>query len=60
MAKRISVVTGAAKGIGRSIAEALAAEGDHVVGLDVDGSGLDSLTSELGAAFEDQPSVKGG
>ena len=52
MARRISVVTGAAKGIGRAIAQALVAEGDLVVGLDVDGPGLVKLAEDLGDTFQ--------
>lgn len=46
MSQRISVVTGAAKGIGRAIAEALLDAGDAVIGLDVDADAM------AGAPFE--------
>jgi NAD(P)-dependent dehydrogenase (short-subunit alcohol dehydrogenase family) len=45
--ERISaVVTGAAKGIGLAIAEALAARGAHVVAVDVDAEGLERIARE--------------
>jgi NAD(P)-dependent dehydrogenase (short-subunit alcohol dehydrogenase family) len=47
---RVAVVTGAASGIGRGIARALAAKGCHVVAADVDVAGIEQLASELGAA----------
>lgn len=41
------LVTGAAKGIGRAIAEAFAAEGAQLVLMDVDGEGLDEVAALL-------------
>lgn len=46
-----AVVTGAAVGIGRGIAECLIADGLTVVGLDRDAAALDQTAAELGAAF---------
>lgn len=46
---RLSVVTGAARGLGRAIAEALAAEGDRLVLADIRGELLDSTVAELQA-----------
>ena len=45
---RIAVVTGAAGGLGRAITARLQADGLHVVGLDIDAKGLDSMA---GAGF---------
>lgn len=44
---QIAVVTGAAKGIGRGIAERLAMEGMKVVAADIDGEALVSTAGEL-------------
>ncbi|MBL8591761.1 MAG: SDR family NAD(P)-dependent oxidoreductase, partial [Devosia sp.] len=41
------LVTGAAKGIGRAVAEAFAAEGAKLVLMDVDASGLDDAAAAL-------------
>lgn len=49
LAGRIAVVTGAAKGIGRGIAERLADEGMTVVAADIDRAALASLAEDLGA-----------
>ena len=38
---RIAIITGAASGIGRALAGALAARGDTVVLADIDGDGAD-------------------
>jgi NAD(P)-dependent dehydrogenase (short-subunit alcohol dehydrogenase family) len=46
-----AVVTGAAKGIGRAVAEHLVADGFHVAGLDRDAEGLSTAAAELGARF---------
>lgn len=42
---RIAVVTGAAGGLGRAISARLLADSMHVVGLDIDAAGLDSMAS---------------
>jgi NAD(P)-dependent dehydrogenase (short-subunit alcohol dehydrogenase family) len=46
LAGRVAVVTGAASGMGRVMARALAAAGARVAGVDVDSSGLDRLAGE--------------
>lgn len=45
---KVAVITGAASGIGRAIAGALADRGAHIVAVDVDDDGLAALTDELG------------
>ena len=47
---RIAVVTGASRGIGRSIALALAAKGAVIVAVDVDQAATDAVVAELKAA----------
>jgi NAD(P)-dependent dehydrogenase (short-subunit alcohol dehydrogenase family) len=44
---RIAIITGAASGIGRALAGALAARGDTVVLADIDGDGADRAAREL-------------
>ncbi len=50
LAGRVAVVTGAASGIGRGMAEALAAEGMKVVLADVEAAALEATAQELRAA----------
>jgi NAD(P)-dependent dehydrogenase (short-subunit alcohol dehydrogenase family) len=49
---KTAVVTGAAMGIGRAVAERLIADGVHVVALDLNGDALSIAQSELGERFE--------
>src|SRR5882724_2257188 len=46
LAGRVALVTGAASGMGRVMARALAAAGARVAGVDIDASGLDRLAAE--------------
>ncbi len=48
---RIGIVTGAAGGMGRAISTQLVADGWSVVGLDIDGNGLEDAGREIGAHF---------
>lgn len=47
---RIAVITGASRGIGRSIALALAAQGATIVAVDMDQAATDAIVAELKAA----------
>jgi 3-oxoacyl-[acyl-carrier protein] reductase len=47
---RIAVITGASRGIGRSIALALAAKGATIVAVDMDQAATDAVVAELKAA----------
>src|ERR1700733_6647490 len=44
---KVCIISGAASGIGRSIARAVADRGAHVVAVDVDGDGIGVLANEL-------------
>jgi 3-oxoacyl-[acyl-carrier protein] reductase len=44
---KVSLITGAAQGIGRAIALRFAREGSEIAAWDLDGSGLESLGSEI-------------
>ena len=57
---QVAVVTGAARGIGRGIASVLAAEGAHVVVVDVDAELGESTAAELGAASRSRPTSPNG
>ncbi|WP_409329682.1 SDR family NAD(P)-dependent oxidoreductase [Trujillonella humicola] len=50
LAGRVAVVTGAASGLGRAMAERFAAEGMRVVLSDIDRPGLDAVAGQLAAA----------
>ena len=51
---KTALVTGAASGIGKSIAQRLHLEGAKVVGFDIDGMGLKELNDELDSRFSSQ------
>jgi NAD(P)-dependent dehydrogenase (short-subunit alcohol dehydrogenase family)/rhamnose utilization protein RhaD (predicted bifunctional aldolase and dehydrogenase) len=51
LSQRVAVVTGAAQGFGNGIAKELAAEGAHVVLLDVNEDGVKQSAAELSATF---------
>ncbi len=61
MESKRALVTGAAFGIGRAIATKLAAEGVHVICLDIDAEGAKAIAAEIGgtpwAANLEQPGV---
>ncbi len=46
---RVAMVTGASVGIGRAVALQLAAKGADLILLDIDGTGLDAISTELKA-----------
>ena len=56
---RVAVVTGASRGIGRSIALALAAKGATIVAVDMDQAATDAVVAELQAAGTKALSVVG-
>jgi NAD(P)-dependent dehydrogenase (short-subunit alcohol dehydrogenase family) len=47
---KVSIVTGAASGLGRSIARLFAAEGSQVVATDINPAGLEALAGEIRGA----------
>jgi NAD(P)-dependent dehydrogenase (short-subunit alcohol dehydrogenase family) len=51
LARKIALVTGAARGIGRATAELFLAEGAHVLLADADGAEVDRTANELGKRF---------
>jgi 3-oxoacyl-[acyl-carrier protein] reductase len=56
---KIAVVTGASRGIGRSISLALAAAGAKIVAMDMDQAATDAVVSELKAAGAEAIAVVG-
>lgn len=51
MDQSVAVVTGAASGIGRAVAQALAQRGDRVVVIDIDEAGGQAAADAIGAQF---------
>lgn len=47
MTSRVVIITGAASGIGRALSERLAGRGEHLVLLDVNAAGLESVAAQL-------------
>jgi NAD(P)-dependent dehydrogenase (short-subunit alcohol dehydrogenase family) len=45
--QQTAIVTGGSRGLGRGIAQALAARGVHIVALERDAAGLEALEREL-------------
>ena len=48
----VAVITGASRGIGRSIALALAAKGATIVAVDMDQAATDAIVAELQAQVQ--------
>lgn len=51
-AGKTAIVTGAASGMGRAIAQQLAAAGAHVVATDINGEGLEALAGEVSGSLD--------
>jgi 3-oxoacyl-[acyl-carrier protein] reductase len=59
MENRVAIVTGASRGIGRSIAEALAAKGARIVAVDIDLDATQQMVADLKANGIDAVAVQG-
>ena len=58
LSRQVALVTGAASGIGRAIAERFAREGAHVVLTDIDGDALREAAAQIAAACKDPHRVR--
>jgi NAD(P)-dependent dehydrogenase (short-subunit alcohol dehydrogenase family) len=52
---KIALVTGAGRGIGLAIAQALLRDGHDVIGVDIDADGIAATAQRVNAAFPDAP-----
>ena len=59
LAGQVAVITGAAKGLGRGIAERLASEGMRLVAADIDGGSLERASEELTSIGAEVVPVRG-
>jgi 3-oxoacyl-[acyl-carrier protein] reductase len=59
MENRVAIVTGASRGIGRSIAEALASRGARIVAVDLDMQATEQMVADLKASGTEAIAVQG-
>jgi NAD(P)-dependent dehydrogenase (short-subunit alcohol dehydrogenase family) len=56
---RVAVVTGAGSGLGKAIAQSLAAEGAYVIAQDIDGACAEETAAEIKAAGNEGAAIQG-